>query len=271
MKKYISILLLFSLIVGYAQSFDRELEQTAQTMAKKLNTKQNSNVAVYPFYDKQNLQSDLSQLVSEDFSIYLNQYNTHYKVMDRAYLDQMLAEHQLNEAGLINPETAKQFGMLIAADVYITGKTYVFPTYIRLQVVAIDTETGERLFSDYKRIPMDYDIAEFVGITDFKERKDKEDLYKSSNPKCAEQGVGDYCFINTLNTTMYVRISDVGGLSSMFRTITIPAKEKACFKNLSTKKSYQYSASKSSIVIDAISHHGEFEVQVCKSNYYTIR
>ena len=270
MRSYLLLISLFTFSSVFSQNFDLELEKVAQAMAKKLNTKDKINIAVYPFYDKQKKQTDLSQLVAEDFSIYLNQHNRNYKLIDRVYLDQMLDEHKLNEAGLINPETAKQFGMLIAADVYITGKTYVFPTYIRLQVIAIDTETGERVFSDYKRIPLDYDIAMFLGIKDYKKQIDKENFYKSSNPKCAEQEVGDYCFVNTLNYSVTVKLSDIGTLSSLHRSITISPKEKGCFKNLATSKTYRYAAT-THIILDHALPKGEFEIKTCKSDFFTIR
>jgi len=254
----------------FAQNFDEELEKMAKSMATKLNTKSNLDVAVYPFYNKDKKQTDLSKLISDDFSVYLDQNSASFKVMERSLLEQMMAEHQLNDEGLIDPRTAKEFGMLIAADAYITGKILIISTYVRLQVFAIDTQTGERIYSDYKKIPLDHDIAEFVGVN-LKERMDKVDMYKSSNPDCTGQQVGDYCFVNKLNVPLYVLVSNTGVMATFYRNLTIAPNSKACVKNLSANKSYYYQCSKSSVVISDVLYQSEFQVKTCKSDYAIIR
>ena len=267
MKK---LTLLFILITSnlFAQTFDTTLEQVSKQMAAKLNAKSNLDVAVYPFFNNQKKKTDLSNLVSEDFTSYLNNYNTNFKIIDRAYMDQLMEEHQLNEEGLIDPATAKKFGMIIAADVYITGKVHLFANSIRMNLVAINTQTGERIASVYKKLPLDYDIAQFVGV-DLKKREEKASLYKSSNPDCATQKVGDICFINKQHNDLDVTVSDITGgrTTNVRRRISIIPNEKKCIYNLSTKYLYRYVASKYAIIIGERMPQGEFQIKTCKSDF----
>ena len=271
MKK-LTFLLFLATSTLFAQTFDKDLEQVAKRMAAKLSVKNNLSIAVYPFYNNKKQKTDLSTLVSEDFTNYLNNYNRTFKIIDRAYMEQMMDEHRLNDEGLIDPSTAKQFGMIIAADVYITGKVHLFANNIRLNLVAINTQTGERVCSEYKKLPLDYDIAEFVGV-DLKKREDKANLYKSSNPDCASQKVGDYCFINKQRQSLNVKISNVSrsNMISFFRSITVAPGEKKCFNNLSTKYTYRYTALKDVISIGEPMPQGEFTIKVCRSNFVILR
>ena len=274
MIKRIVLVLVSTLIfsLSYAQNFDLAIENMAKNMAKKLNEKNDLDIAVYPFYNKAKKQTDLSKLISDDFSVYLNQSASHFKIIERSFLEQMMEEHQLNDEGLIDPRTAKEFGMILAADAYITGKTMVLGAHVRLHVFAIDTQTGERIYSDFKKIPLDYDIAEFVGI-DLKKRKDKENQYRSEDKECAKLQVGDFCFMNKTKNNLTIKINSITTLrnQSNSRSISVQPNERKCFKNLSANKSYRYTALKSQIFIGEIIPKGEFFVETCKSDVISIR
>lgn len=269
MKK-ITILLILVTTSLFSQNFDTELEHVAKRMAQKLNTKNKMNVAVYPFYNSKRVKTDLSVLVSEDFTNYLNNYNKAFKIIDRAYLEQMMEEHQLNEEGLIDPATAKQFGMIIAADVYITGKVHLFANSIRLNIVAINTQTGERICSEYKKLTLDYDIAEFLGVN-LKKVKEDEKMYKSSNPDCKLKEVGDFCFVNKTSSNLNIRITTELHSYRSFRSISIAPNEKKCFLNLAANKTYFYTATKDVISIGEPLIKGEFTVKTCLSDFILLK
>ena len=274
MKKFLLLLIIITNQWGHAQDFDMALRSITKTTAIKLNAQNKTlNVVVYPFYNRKNKHTDLSRLISDDFSVYLSEFKNRYKIFDRSYLEQMMQEHRLNEEGLIDPSTAKKFGMLIAADVYITGKVMLFGTSIRLHVFAIDTQTGERVFSGFKRIPLDEDMASFLGIKDYKKRKDKEEMYKSTNPNCAAEKVGDYCFVNKTSNrlTVYLQnLKDSQFYGGYIRNLSLNPNEKKCFKNL-PEGGYKYIARKSQVYIGDIIPQGEFYVKTCLSNYIIIR
>ncbi len=273
MKKIFIFFLLTFGLNSQGQNFDMALQSLAKSAAYKIGQNSNLNLVVYPFYNQKKQHTDLSRLISDDFSVYLAQNKQHFKLYDRSYLEQMMQEHQLNEEGLIDPATAKKFGMLIAADAYITGKIMVFPTYIRLHVFAIDTQTGERIYSGFKKIPIDEDIAEFLGIKDLKRRKSKEELYKSSDSDCAREKIGDFCFINHTRNRLSVSITKINPgqyLHGAPRTMSLEPNEKKCFKNLK-KGSYHYRAQKSQIYIGDIIPKGDFYVKTCQSDYIILR
>jgi curli biogenesis system outer membrane secretion channel CsgG len=223
-----------------AQTFDGELEKMVDNIASRLNSMPKMQVAVYPFLDdKKNNSSDLGNHVTDEFWSYLTNAAQQYQVMDRGSMDNYLAEHQLNSEGLINPATAKQFGMLIAADAYVTGTIFVFSsTVLRLKVKLVDTETGQILAATSGKLPIDYDMAQYLGIHDWKEGKEAAALNKSTNPNCDSQNVGDYCFENKGRETFIVKIRDINNnspLSTMYREITVEPNQINCFRDLPLK------------------------------------
>lgn len=270
-KKLVLILLMLTFSVMHAQSFDMSLEKMAEEMAVKLNRTNNLKFAIYPFYDKNKKHTDLSRLISDDFSVYLAQNAKSYSIMERDLLDQYMQEHQMNEEGLIDPKTAKEFGMLIAVDAYITGKVMVMSTYVRLHVFAINTQTGERLYSDFQKIPLDEDIAEFVGIYNLKEKQEKANMYISSNADCAQQKVGDYCFVNDGNKPIYILLTNTGPMLTFSKRLTVAPHDKGCFKNLPAGKSYYYQVSDNRVVISKVLYEGDIQINLCKSDYKIIR
>ncbi len=273
MKKIFLLILLVGNSLLFAQDYDAQLEKMASGFARKLNQKGALNVAVYPFYNPKHRHTNMSRMISEDFTVYLNQHNTGFKIIERAYLEQMMEEHHLNEDGLIDPTTAKKFGMIIAADAYITGRAMLVGTSIRLSVFAINTETGERIYSDFKRIPLEQELADFLGIKDFRERQQRQDMYRSSNPDCARLQVGDFCFVNKTGVTRTVKVvPNVGMYGNEFpMTISLRNNEKKCFIDLNANTSYKYIATQSQITIGDDNPKGLFRVKTCKSNFVVLR
>jgi curli biogenesis system outer membrane secretion channel CsgG len=232
--------LFISFFSGTAQTFDSELEKMVKTISINLNASPQMQVAVYPFLDdKRQKSSDLGNHVTDVFWSYLANQAQRYQVMDRGSMDNYLAEHQLNSEGLINPATAKKFGMLIAADAYVTGTVFVFsPTTLSLKVKLVDTETGQILAAKSGKLPIDYDMAHYLGIADWQGAKAEAALNKSTNPNCDAQNVGDYCFENKGREAYIVKIRDInnnGPLSTMYREITVQPGQVNCFLDLPLK------------------------------------
>ena len=266
MKKLIIILMLCWSAQINAQAYDLAMQQAARSMARQLNANAKLNVAIYPFYDRHKQQTQLSRMMSEDFAVNLSQYRQNFKIIDRNYLEQMMAEHHLNEEGLIDPRTAKKFGMIIAADAYITGKILLMGTHVRLNVFAIDTETGERIASLFKRIPLDQELADFLGIKNFRQQLKRQELYRSSNPDCATQGVGDMCFVNKTNKTLNLQISESSYSHGAGKRMSLQPGERKCFNDLKAGKTYRYKALPAMIIIGDIVPKGMFRVKTCESD-----
>jgi curli biogenesis system outer membrane secretion channel CsgG len=195
-------------------------------------------IAVYPFVDNSNQHSELGNIITDEFWGNLVNEGRTFQVMERAQLDYYLAEHKLESDGLINPTTAKQFGMLIAADAYVTGKVFVVNSYLRLKVKVVDTETGQILATASGKLPLNYDMAEYLGVENWREKKIVAEQNRSTNPNCDEMNVGDFCFENKTNQTYKIQIQDISNkspLSTMFRHLTVQPGETNCFRDLPIK------------------------------------
>jgi TolB-like protein len=252
----------------YGQNFDLQLKNLTKRFAAKINEKDSMDIAVYPFYGKKRI-TEASRLVYEDFRSYLNQFNKHFKIVDREYMEEMLREHQLNQEGLINPATAKQFGMMIAADAYITGKVFIFNTYLRVRLYLIDTETGESIASEYGKIPLEEDIAVFLGINDLQEKKKEAEQLQNDNPDCANKKLADVCFINRSNKTFNVSISSSYYQES--QKISLNPGEKKCFENIRAYITYHYLARPRTVFLGDILPKGVFDLTPCSVENIVIR
>jgi hypothetical protein len=65
------------------------------------------------------------------------------RTFERALLAHALEELQLGMSDLVDPEHARRFGRLVAADAIVTGTTMDLSEDIKLTLRALDTETGE--------------------------------------------------------------------------------------------------------------------------------
>lgn len=87
--------------------------------------------------------TDLGKLVSSTLSDELVKKGKTYRVVDRAYLDRLMAEHKFGMSGLADPETIKKMGKLLGAAYIIVGQITPAGGKMRFAVRAIDVETGE--------------------------------------------------------------------------------------------------------------------------------
>jgi len=241
--------------------YKQALEEMAEELAETLRQQNHPAVAVYPFYESGKHITEFSRVVSEDFSIALGEFKG-FKIFEREYLEQMMKEHRLNAEGLIDPRTAKRFGMLIAADYYITGKINILNYSFRLSIFAINTETGERIFGRSRIIPLNADLAVLAGIKDWKERfKMHQDEQAAGREDCEKRQTGDVCFINHRHETYEVQLYDSS--HRLIGKITVEPHSEACMYDLPAGKRYYYKALKSQIFIGDKIPKGQFRVVIC--------
>jgi hypothetical protein len=225
--------------------------------------------------DKKSESTDLGIHVTDEFWSYLTNQAQKYQVMDRGSMDNYMTEHQLNSEGLINPATAKQFGMLIAADAYITGTVFVFSsTVLRLKVKLVNTETGQILAAASGKLPLDYDMAQYLGITNWKQSKEEASLNKSTNPNCDVLNVGDFCFENKRREVYTVKIHDINNnspLSTMYREITVQPGQTNCFRDLPLKNFGVNIFPSRGIVYSGETQTSSFYVEECGVGTYVIK
>ena len=271
LSAYILILLCFTIQFNFSQDFDKSIEKVVKTISNELNNKRKDNfqIAIYPFKHNKENEGVLAEYVTEEFWDIMPKSAINYEVMDRASFDEYFKEHKLKSEGLIDSKTEKQFGMLIAADAYVTGKVYVFNSIIRLRVTVTDTQTGKIIATQSGKLPITYDIANYIGLEGWKEKKKEIEKNKSSNPNCEQEQVGDICFQNNSKIRYKITIQDTEGpLSSIYRTITVDAGKYRCFKNLSPM-AYYYSISKEGSFKRII--QGSFQVKICESEIIEVK
>src|SRR5690606_22614331 len=145
MKNIIKIIILLFLVspAVQAQTFENELQKVTENLSRQINKKPYKNIVIYPFWDNKKQTSDMGNMITDKFWVSLVNETNNFEVMDRGQLEYYFVEHQLNSEGLINPLTAKQFGMLIAADAFVSGNYYVLKSYISLNIKVVDVETGK--------------------------------------------------------------------------------------------------------------------------------
>lgn len=271
-KRTTCLLIVFCLMfqVYQAQDFDASIAKVIEGISSDLNIEERSDfqIAIYPFKYKKDNEDLLAEYVTEEFWDLTPKLATNYEVIDRATFDTYFKEHKLKSKGLIDPKTEKQFGMLIAADAYITGIVYVFNSIIRLRVTVTDTQTGKIITTGSAKLPITYDIANYIGLKDWKEKKIEAEKNKSSNPNCEEENVGDICFQNNSKNKYIIKIQDIGKtLSTIYRTITIDAENHGCFKNL-LPLGFSYSVSKNGY---AVINEGNFQIKTCQSKIIELK
>lgn len=164
MKTKIFLLLLLTLTsFANSQDFDAKLEDLAQQLAEKINTKNKSKVAIWGFFSEKNEQTDFGNFLTEDFSIYLVNHSENFAVIDRTHLNVILKEHRLNAEGYIDERTTKRLGKIIAADALVIGTYSIFNSEIKIRVKVLDTETALQFAGVIGNLPMNANIAKFLG------------------------------------------------------------------------------------------------------------
>lgn len=236
--------ILFCLIYSNvnAQDFDHSVLTVIKSVTSEIEaaTRDSLKLAIYPFKYKKKNEAILAEYVTEEFWDKVPKNLKNHSLVDRATFEVYFKEHELKSKGLIDPKTEKQFGMLIAADAYVTGKVYVFNSFIRIIVSATYTQTGDIITTATGKLPITYDIANSLGLETWQKKKKEAEKNKSTNPNCNETNVGDVCFQNNSREVYEIKIHDIGGtLSQIYRQITVRPGNYACFKDLPSG-SYAY-------------------------------
>ena len=274
MKKIFLIGLFLISSITNSQTLDDKIEGLTTKIARTLNNEGQIKIAIYPFSYLKTNEQNLTIDIRYDIHEKLEEKGELYSVMDRGTFDTYVKEHKLNDEGLIEEITAKKFGKLIAADAYVTGKVYLFGSVIRIRVKVTDTETGEIISMQSEKLPIDYDMAQFLGIEDWEEKREKAEENKSQNPNCAVENVGDYCFLNNSNSNYEVHLNNNESFNSTYKKLILAPHSKMCFKNLKVG-SYIYEVKRKIGMVGPATKYstelkGEFAIKKCESRLQKI-
>lgn len=187
MKKIVFILLLAgSFQVTSQNSFDKSLKTLADSISLNIAKKGKVKIAVWHFVNFKNKRTALSNYVADDLSVHLVNNNQSFYVMDRFHLDQILNEHQLKSDNYIDPESAKELGRILAVDYIVTGNVHVIGEIVKVRVKVLDTETAHTIVASQMQLPIDKNIASYIGIRLKKEKKPEEKILKPFKGKAPD-------------------------------------------------------------------------------------
>lgn len=296
MIRFYSMLTLVLISVQFltAQTaFDAKLQELAEKVAVQIAQQGKAKVAVWDFINTQGEITNGGKFIAEDFSVYFtNASKGTYQVMDRNHLDQILKEHKLNAEGFIDPETAKELGRLKAVDAIITGTVDILDTQLKVRVKVLDTETALQIAAEIGYLPIDANMASFLGVPGmgtqssgaanrgFNNPINSNEGYNNPetvNKACESNNTGDYCFSNTTKDNFIVSINANG------TALQLPPGQTQCLYNM-TAGSYNYHVmggrdygrgqARIYRVSDAfiyVHDQGQLLVEKCKSKSFVIK
>ncbi|WP_298762586.1 FlgO family outer membrane protein [uncultured Polaribacter sp.] len=282
-KNYLLVCIsIFSFFGSYSQDytdFDKSMISLAEEVAKRIKSKNKLKVAIWDFTDSYKRVNALGNYIREDFSIHFTNASEGLEVINRENLNMIFKEHQLNEEGFINPATAKQLGMLDAADAIIIGTIDKGLHNLRLRIKIINTESGLHFAAALRNLPIDENIKVILEQTGTLQPKKKiietkrvnsNEKYNDAsltNKKCELLKTGDYCFKNTTNSTYLIDLRGVN--NRVKKSINIGKIQDACFYDL-PEGNYEYSMYKNGIRALLQDIKGSFRIEKCKSLTYKI-
>jgi len=275
--------------------YDKAMIALANDVAQRVKEGKKLKVAVWYFHDTFGKRTELGNYIGRDFSIHFTNASDGFEVIDRDHLEQILQEHNLNDSGFINPETAKQLGQVIAADAIITGTVDVGLHHLRVRIKVINTESGAHISAALASIPIDENIKyilhgtginETKNIDERKRRLDRSETYEdpsATSSDCEQQNTGNYCFRNSSKKSYQLDIKYIptgpnpNNINSAYRgkryTSILEAGKDACFTDLPTGN-YTYTMYDSKIRgqtrLSWDETRGTFRVEKCKSLSYKI-
>ncbi len=118
------------------------IEAAAQELALRIAESGRSTAAVADFTDLQGRITELGRFLAEEVSIALVNTGSGLRLIDRAHIRTLLAELELAEQGLIDPETAGELGRIAGVDVLFTGTVTELGEAARVSLKALETQTA---------------------------------------------------------------------------------------------------------------------------------
>ena len=90
---------------------------------------------------------ELGQMVTEIFTTTFTKSGA-FNIIERQQLDKILNEHELNQSGIIDPQSAQQIGHIAGLDAVVTGGISQIGNARRIDARVIDVKTGQVVLSE---------------------------------------------------------------------------------------------------------------------------
>lgn len=218
----------------FGQDFNTIINQTADTIAKKIISTGKKRVAITDFINIDQSITQLGVFLSEEISSELSNLTdnqTKFRVLERSNLNQIFKEKNLlnqTEASTL----AKELGKIDAADVLGFATITDFDGFFRINIKLLDTKNGDALGSFRTSIiktssleNLNKQIVKRATTNTF-----QKESAPSGNPVEPEsRQKGEFCFDNQ-NNYGYDAIIEIkkNNSSQLLKTITVVEQQTSC-------------------------------------------
>jgi len=143
MKKQFLLLWLFLLALSVqAKNLDEGLKSFINQLNAGILAQSKNKVAVLDFANLEGISGDFGKYIAEELSTQLSNAQI-LSVVERRLLLKIIQEQASNLSPEFDESTAKQFGKILGVDAIITGIFIDFGNTVKINVRAINTQTGE--------------------------------------------------------------------------------------------------------------------------------
>ncbi len=130
------------LALAHSALADREFGSQAPLIAEEIAKSGKQRIAVVDFTDLQGNVTELGRFLAEELSVSLAAAAKGFDVIDRTYLENLLAEHRLSTKGLIDPQTTQRL-KVAGVQGLLTGTVIPLRDTVRLTLKVLDVETAK--------------------------------------------------------------------------------------------------------------------------------
>lgn len=135
-------------------SVEAGLAQLAQTISEKSSAAELTRIAVLPFPNADGTCSVLSTYIVDELILsFFSLPKSNLEIVERSQIEALLAEMQMGEGGLLNPETTKKLGNLSGVGALTLGTITTIGDAIRINARLVATETGRTISAAAVTVP----------------------------------------------------------------------------------------------------------------------
>ena len=145
-----------------AQDLEAEIIALADSLSKQIKESGKKRVTVVDLADLQGNFNELGRFVGEQLTVNMLKHSKDFKMVNRANLERILAEHKLSMSGLLKVENAKKLGQISGVDAIIIGSLTPFKPTVQITVQIVDTDTAELIGGGTGKIVKTKDIEELL-------------------------------------------------------------------------------------------------------------
>ena len=157
------LLLIFGLSTQlFLFSYEKEIKNISQELAKKIEEAGKKSVAIVDFNDLQGNVMELGRFLSEELSVAISASGKGFEVVDRLHLKALIKEHRLSFTGLIDKKSTQKLGQIAGVDALITGTITPFGDSVRVAVKILDINTAKLIGAITANIPKTKAIEELL-------------------------------------------------------------------------------------------------------------